>query len=293
MKILTIDVEDWFHILDNPSTMTEENWSAFPARVEQETQRLLDLLDLHGQKATFFILGYVARNHPSLVREIARKGHEMATHSDMHQLVYNQGPEEFERDLVTSIEALEKAGSGHIRAYRAPGFSITEEAASWAFDILIRNGIEVDCSVFPARRAHGGMPCFPAGSPCLIETCSGELLRSFPMSLGRLGPKTLVFSGGGYFRMTPKPLLISLFGRADYTMTYFHPRDFDPEQPVAPGLSLARRFKSYVGLKGAFDKLDTLLGRYEFMTLGEAEVQVDWNAVDIASASLPKSPLSP
>lgn len=285
MRILTIDVEDWFHILDNPATMAEENWSTFPTRVEKETQRLLDLFDRHQQKATFFILGYVARNHPSLVQEIARRGHELGTHSDMHQLVYQQEPEAFERDLVDSISAIEKAAGKRVRAYRAPGFSITRNVAPWAFDILVRNGIEVDGSVFPAPRAHGGISGFPVAGPCSIETRSGAALRAFPMSVKHLGTRELVFSGGGYFRLTPKPLLMRLFDRSEYTMTYFHPRDFDPEQPIAPGLSRTRRFKSYVGLKGAFGKLDTLLGRFEFITLGEAEAQIDWEKVPVVDVS--------
>lgn len=281
-RILTVDVEDWFHILDNPETMTEEDWSRFPSRVEIETTRLLDLFDRHDQKATFFILGYIARKHPEVVREIARRGHEIATHGDMHQLVYNQTPEAFEADLVTSMEAIAAAGGGTLRAYRAPGFSITSKA-SWAFDILARNGIEVDASVFPAPRAHGGLPGFPEAGPCLIETGSGRRLRAFPMSLGRIGPKSLVFSGGGYFRITPGPLLDRLFANEHYIMTYFHPRDFDPDQPLAPGLSRGRRFKSYVGLANAFNKLDRLLGALDFVNLGKAEEQIEWTSAPVVT----------
>lgn len=281
-RILTVDVEDWFHILDNPETMTESHWSRFPSRVENETARLLDLFDRHSQKATFFILGYIARNHPEVVREIAGRGHEIATHGDMHQLVYNQTPEAFEADLVASMEAIAVAGGGTPRTYRAPGFSITSKA-SWAFDILARNGIEVDASVFPAPRAHGGLLGFPEAGPCLIETESGRRLRAFPMSLGRIGPISLVFSGGGYFRITPGPLLDRLFANSHYVMTYFHPRDFDPDQPLAPGLSRGRRFKSYVGLASAFNKLDRLLGTLDFINLRKAEEQIDWTSSPVVT----------
>lgn len=276
MRILTVDVEDWFHILDNPETMSERNWAQFPSRLEEGIGRLLNLFDFHNQRATFFILGYIARKHPEVVQEIVRRGHEVGTHSDMHQLVYDQKPDDFEADLVASMEAIVAAGGSPPRAYRAPGFSITS-SASWAFDVIARNGIEVDSSVFPMPRAHGGLPGFPEVGPCLIETISGHRLRAFPMSLGRIGPKSLVFSGGGYFRLTPKALLSRLFERGDYVMTYFHPRDFDPYQPVAPGLSPLRRFKSYVGLASAYDKLDSLLGKLDFISLGAAEAQVDWS----------------
>jgi polysaccharide deacetylase family protein (PEP-CTERM system associated) len=282
IRILTVDVEDWFHILDNAETMTEAHWSRFPSRVETGTARLLDLFDRHKQKATFIILGYIARNHPEVVREIAGRGHEVATHGDMHQLVYDQTPEAFEADLVTSMEAIAAAGGVTPRAYRAPGFSITSEAP-WAFDILARNGVEVDASVYPALRAHGGLPGFPEARPCLIETGSGRRLRAFPMSLGRIGPKSLVCSGGGFFRITPGPLLDRLFARGHHVMTYFHLRDFDPDPPVAPWLSRARRFKSYVGLAGAFNKLDRLLGTLDFVNLGEAEEQIDWTCAPVVT----------
>ncbi|MCP3972692.1 MAG: DUF3473 domain-containing protein [Rhodobacteraceae bacterium] len=275
MRILSVDLEDWFHILDNPETMTEENWRQFPSRVVMVTEKLLELLDAQSQKATFFILGYIARNHPELVQEVARRGHEIATHSDMHQLVYAQTPNAFEADLVASLEAITQACGTTPRAYRAPGFSITQEA-TWAFDIMARNGIEVDASLFPARRAHGGLPGFPEAGPCQIQTQSGQILRAFPMSVGKLGPANIVFSGGGYFRLTPRPLLNRLFQAQDYVMTYFHPRDFDPDQPMIPGLTLARRFKSYVGLRGAFAKLEGLLTRMDFITMGTAEDRVDW-----------------
>jgi polysaccharide deacetylase family protein (PEP-CTERM system associated) len=285
MRILTVDVEDWFHILDNPETLDEGNWSRFQSRVETETTRLLDLFDKHSLKATFFILGYIARNHPQVVLEIVRRGHEIATHGDMHQLVYNQTPAAFEADLVASMEAITAACGVTPRAYRAPGFSITADV-EWAFDILARNCIEVDGSVFPAQRAHGGMPKFPMAEPCRIETRLGGTLRAFPMSLGRIGPISFVFSGGGYFRLAPRSLLKMLFTRNDYVMTYFHPRDFDPDQPIVPGLGMGRRFKSYVGLSGAYKKLDRLFRAIDFISLSEAEALVNWNCVPVVPVGL-------
>ena len=286
MRILTVDVEDWFHILDNDATQTEADWARFPSRLEQGVGRLLDLFDRHGQKATCFILGWVARNYPDVTTEIHRRGHEIATHSDMHQLVYDQSPEAFEADLIASLDAIEAATGVRPTAYRAPGFSLVQSTA-WAFDILARNGIRTDCSVFPAPRAHGGIPGFPEAGPCLLETPSGAELRAFPINLGRFGPKRFVFSGGGYFRLAPGTLLRRWFRKSDYVMTYFHPRDFDPDQPVVPGLSRARRFKSYVGLGGALQKLDTLLQEHRFMTLADAEAQVDWRAAPLVRTATP------
>lgn len=280
MKILTVDVEDWFHILDHSSTATEAEWASFPSRLESGLERILDAFDRHGQKGTFFILGWVARKHPDAVAEIARRGHEIATHSDMHSLVYTQTPEIFEDDLQRSLDAIEAAANIRPTAYRAPGFSITE-ASTWAFQILARNGITTDCSVFPAIRSHGGLPNFPHGGPCLLETIDGNKLRSFPISFGSAFGKRFIFSGGGYFRIAPTILLKQWFRQSDYVMTYFHPRDFDPLQPIIPNLPRVRRLKSYIGLRGALVKLETIMEATQFITLGEAQLLVDWSEVPI------------
>lgn len=282
MRILTVDVEDWFHILDNAETTSEEHWLQFPSRVEAQTSRLLDLFDRHRCKATFFVLGFIARKYPQLVLEIARHGHEIATHGDMHQLVYRQTPDAFEADLVNSLEAIAGTGVCTPRAYRAPGFSITSESL-WALDILGRNGIEVDASIFAAKRAHGGLPEFSNAGPCSIDTKNNYRLRSFPITVGRICLKSVVFSGGGYFRLTPDWMLQRLFAHHNYIMTYFHPRDFDPGQPLVPGLNAARRFRSYVGLKGAFKKLDRLLAASDFISLGQAEEMVDWQTAPVVA----------
>ncbi len=246
MHIITFDIEDWFHVLDNPDTNNIEQWKAFPSRLESGVNKLLGFCDQAGVKATFFILGWVAERAPDVIAEIARRGHEIACHSYRHQLVYTQTAGEFERDLVTALERIEAATGIRPNAYRAPGFSITARSV-WAFDILARNGIKIDGSIFPAPRAHGGLPSFPAGGPCLLETDNSRQLKIFPMSFGHVLGRRIVFSGGGYFRVLPYAALKRGFERASYVMTYFHPRDFDPEQPIVPGLSPIRRFKSYVG----------------------------------------------
>lgn len=279
MHILSVDVEDWFHILDNPSTETELEWASFPARLEEGLMRILELFDRYDQRATFFVLGWIARKYPALVAEIAQRGHEIATHSDMHGLVYKQSPKDFEEDLKKSLDSIEKAIGLRPTAYRAPGFSITENS-TWAFEILIRNGIEVDCSVFPAPRSHGGLPMFPSNGPCILRTAQGKFLRAFPMSFGHLFGRRFIFSGGGYFRLSPAPLLRHWFAKSDYVMTYFHPRDFDPDQPLVPGLSLNRRFKSYVGLRSALPKLQMLLENNNFITVSEAVERVRWEEVE-------------
>lgn len=274
MNILTFDIEDWFHLLDHPATQSEASWQAFPSRIGQNMERIHHALDARNQKATFFCLGWVARKYPNVIREIAQRGHEIATHSDLHQLAYTQTKTEFREDLERSVYALEDLTGQKVRAYRAPGFSIKEDN-KWALEELLRVGIEIDCSIFPAERAHGGFAQFGTAQPCWIDT-AGMRLKEFPINLYRGLGKPLIFSGGGYFRLFPSWILDRLLRQSPYVMTYFHPRDFDAAQPMVPGLSLVRKFKSYYGLSQCLPKLEHWLDSYPFIDLKEADAQVNW-----------------
>ena len=278
LHLLTFDIEDWFHVLDNPETQDIAQWETLPSRLSDGVNRILDLCDRIGTKATFFVLGWVAETAPEVVAEIARRGHEIACHSYRHQLAYTQTPEAFEEDLIRALDLIEAAAGVRPTAYRAPGFSVTLKS-TWVFDVLARNGIEIDASVFPSSRAHGGLPGFPTGKPCLWETGARGPLKMFPMSFGSVFGRRVVFSGGGYFRLLPYPAIKLGFDRSDYVMTYFHPRDFDPNQPVIPGLGLVRKFKSYVGLGRSLARLERLAGQVNFMSIGDAVGAINWNAV--------------
>lgn len=279
MNILTFDIEEWFHILDNASTKHQADWAGFEPRLEQNMERIFSLLEAHRLKATFFCLGWVAREFPHVVRRIVELGHEVATHSDLHQLAYEQDHATFAEDLRTSIESLQDATGVKIRSYRAPGFSLKQEN-SWVFDVLIEHGIEVDCSVFPARRAHGGFAQFAKQSPCIVKCAAGQI-REFPINTIDVLGRPMVFSGGGFFRLLPYPMVRSCFRNSDYVMTYFHPRDFDPQQPVIEGLSAFRRFKSYYGLGRAEEKLAKIIAEFSFESLASAEAKIDWTSVPV------------
>jgi len=234
MRILTFDIEDWFHILDHAKTASPTTWDKFEPRIRQNMEKIFRLIDDTNSKATFFCMGWVAEKYPDVIRDIDQAGFEIGSHSNFHQLAYQQTPEEFRNDLKTSICNIEDLISKKVRAYRAPGFSITENN-KWAFDVLIEEGIEIDC----------------------------------------------VFSGGGYFRALPYQFLRRAFGSNDYIMTYFHPRDFDPDQPIIPGLSLKRRFTSYYGLKNCLSKLKSILEEFDFIDLEEANQMVEWSNIPI------------
>ena len=279
MNILTFDVEEWFHILDHAGTKNEKQWKNFEYRLESNMDRIFELLDRNNQKATFFCLGWITKVYPDIVKRLDALGYEIATHSNLHQLVYEQKVSEFKLDLETSIKSIEDITGKKVRAYRAPGFSVKEENR-WVFDILLTNGIEIDCSIFPAKRAHGGFDKYRAKEPSIIKSNSGSI-KEFPMSIGRILLKDIVYSGGGYFRFFPYRMTRYLVNRNSYNMTYFHPHDFDSSKPIVGDLSILNKFKSKVGLNNSFAKIEKLIQEFDFIDLEEADKKVNWNSVEI------------
>ena len=275
MNILTFDVEEWFHILDNDSTKTEKEWSNYEDRLHMNMERIFDLLEHKDQQATFFCLGWVGRRFPDIIKRISDNGYEVATHSDLHQLAYEQDRETFKSDLEKSIKSLEDITGKKIITYRAPGFSIKEEN-KWIFEILIELGIEIDCSIFPAKRSHGGFESYGHAEPSIIDI-NGFQLKEFPMNLFEFSNKKIIFSGGGYFRLLPYWMIKHMMKKSDYVMTYFHPRDFDPDQPIIEELSSFRKFKSYYGLNTSFKKLTYLIEDFDFIDIHTANSLIDWD----------------
>jgi polysaccharide deacetylase family protein (PEP-CTERM system associated) len=289
MNILTLDIEEWFHLLDTPATSSVASWDRFECRLHANVDRLLTLLQDKKQTATCFCLGWVAQRYPEVIHKLVAQGMDIASHTSSHQLIYQQTPADFRDDVRRSMDLLQNLSGKPVRAFRAPGFSLTQKTL-WAFDCLIELGIEVDSSVFPAPRGHGGFAGFGAALPTLIHR-PGGVLREFPINLAFAGVVPLVFSGGGYFRLLPRWSLQPLFNAAPYVMTYFHPRDFDAAQPRLEGLGVGRRVKSYVGLKGALKKLGWLLDRYRFCDLPTAERALDWTTAP--QLHLESAPVSP
>src|SRR5882672_5171082 len=136
---LTVDVEEWFHVCDAKGSLAFDRWDTLPSRVVDTTRDVLELLDACGVRGTFFVLGWVAERYPNLVQEIARAGHEIASHGHLHQRVYELTPESFARDLDTGLAALAAAGARSVRGYRAPEWSINDRSL-WALDALARAG---------------------------------------------------------------------------------------------------------------------------------------------------------
>ena len=277
MNILTFDIEEWFHILNHNSTKTADNWANYEYRLEENMDTIFNLLERNNQKATFFCLGWVAENFPNIIKKIDSYNYEIGTHSHMHQLAYCQSRKEFRDDLKKSIHSIEDIIGKKVRIYRAPGFSIKKQNL-WVFQELIKNGIEIDCSIFPANRAHGGLPSYEQAKPSIISY-GNDTLKEFPINTFNFFGQKIIFSGGGYFRLLPFELLKYLFKNSTYNMTYFHPRDFDSKQPMIEDLSLLRKFKSYYGLKYSLEKLDKVIKKFDFTDLRVADENIDWSKV--------------
>ena len=279
MNILTFDVEEWFHLLDFDATRGEEQWGNYEVRIYENVERILNLLEETNTKATFFIIGWVAKTYPDLVRKIAEK-YEIGSHTMTHQLVWQQSPQEFRNDVEASVKLLEDITGQKVTSFRAPGFSI-RESEKYAFEILHELGITTDCSVFPAQHAHGGMPSYTEPVPSIIKY-NGVQIEEFPVTYKDIAGKHLIYTGGGYFRLFPYPLIKKWSKESDkYLMSYIHPRDLDGGQPVLEGLPLARRFKSYVGVKGAEKKLRNYLTDFDFMDIQSARKIIDWTQVPV------------
>lgn len=278
IHILTFDIEEWFHILDFADVEDVRKWDHYEVRIDRNVDRILELLENHRLKATFFCLGWIARKHPHIIRRIHDSGMEIASHSNHHLLAYQLSPSQFREDLKASIRTLEDCIGNKIITFRAPGFSFTSKNI-WVFEELALQGIQTDSSIFPAIRAHGGFKQFGKSTPVTINI-NGVQIKEFPINTVKINRNSMVFSGGGYFRLLPYPLIKLLFQKSPYVMTYFHPRDFDPQQPILENLKLTRRIKSYIGLKGAIKKLTSLVSDFSFIDIRQAVKIMDWQKVE-------------
>ncbi len=261
---LTIDVEDYYHVTAFERYIASENWDSFPCRVVDNTLRILDLLDEHSVKATFFTLGWVAERKPGLVRAISARGHEIACHGHGHQLIYRIGPDAFRTDVCRAKMVLEDISGRPVLGYRAPSYSITKESL-WAFDILIEEGFRYDSSIFPILHDIYGIPQ-AARFPHDITRAAGAI-REFPMSTLQLHLLNRNFSvpvaGGGYLRLFPlwfiKRAIRSINEKEHQPVViYFHPWEIDQGQPRIKA-GLRSTFRHYLNIDKTFGRIRELL----------------------------------
>ena len=279
LYILSFDIEDWFHYLDHPETRYEQQWQQFDSRIMANLERILVFLERKKQPATFFILGWLAKKHPEIVKMIVGGGHEVGLHSYGHQIVPAISHDGFREDLRKNIDILEHLTTEKISCYRAPGFSFNKDTP-WMVEILAENGIAADASIAVAKLPHGGYPGFPQCAPCRIAF-NGSMIKEFPVPSLQLGILKLLLTGGGYFRAWPYPVIRRYSLKSRYVMSYFHPHDFDPRRPGMKKLSLERKFRSHIGLTNALDKLERWLEEFPFTDLRTADSRIDWEKAPV------------
>ena len=259
----TVDVEDYFHVSAFASRILPSDWDQYECRVVENTHHVLSLAAESGTTGTFFVLGWVAKRYPELVRAIQHCGHEIGCHSQQHQLVYDLGPQKFRADLIESRDLLQDITGKRVVAYRSPSFSVTRRSL-WALDILAEEGFETDSSVYPIRHDRYGIPDAPL-APFLLHTSSGPI-REFPGTVAEVRNTRVPVGGGGYLRLFPWRLTEKLLDQIRVAgrplNIYVHPWEFDVDQPRVRA-SLKSRFRHYQNLGTTTEKIRRLLNRYQ------------------------------
>lgn len=288
MNILTFDTEEWYleKILHNGRAFRYQQF-------DETFTKVLDDLDKLGIKATFFCVGKLAKDFPNVIREIAKRGHEVGCHSNEHTWLNKMSEEQLWKDTSEALKALENVSGQKVVSYRAPAFSITTEN-KWAVNVLADCGIENDASIFPTNRDFGGYKDFPQDTPCIISH-EGATLKEYPICLTSVLGKTMAYSGGGYFRLLPYWLVNKTMKRRDYNICYFHLADLISEKKrmmtkaeyedyfKEPGTlknRLVRYAKSNVGTGDAYGKMARLLSEHLFVSVREADKMIEWDKVN-------------
>ncbi|TAK84353.1 MAG: DUF3473 domain-containing protein [Betaproteobacteria bacterium] len=261
LNALSFDVEDYFQVTGFERVVSRADWEKFEPRFQIGLAKILETLERHEVRATFFFLGWIAERYPEAVREVARRGHEIGIHGYEHRLIYEQTPEAFEADLRRAIEAVRKSYDGPILGHRAPSFSIRHDSL-WALEVLNGLGFRYDSSIFPFKRERYGIDGAPTRP---YKVCGGML--EFPMSTVSVLGKILPVAGGGYLRLYPyavtKHAIAAMNADGRPAMVYIHPWELDPEQPVI-NADLGNRVRHRVNLNKTEARLEALCRDFRF-----------------------------
>ncbi len=282
---LSIDVEDYFQVSAFEKVSPPDKWHQQPFRAERNTSLVLDILAEKQTRATFFVLGWIARKCPALVRKIAAAGHEIASHGYDHRRVSTQSRDAFRQDVRESKMILEDLSGQQVLGYRAPSYSISHKTL-WAYDELHEAGYVYDSSVFPVQHDFYGIPNWPRfafdverqadGDWCPLESQiqAQTGMKEFPISTLRIGKRNLPIAGGGYFRLFPYPMTRWGLQRINKNESkpfvfYLHPWEFDPDQPRMNGAGWKSNFRHYLNLHKTEGRFRRLLDDFEFRPIKE------------------------
>lgn len=265
----SIDVEDYFHVQALSGAIDRTQWDRLEYRVEENTRRMLEIIEAEGVRATFFVLGWVAQRSPGLVRVIHDAGHEVACHGLSHQLVYRQSPQTFRDETREAKERLEDAAGVRVRGYRAATYSITKDSL-WALDTLVELGFDYDSSIFPIRHDLYGIP----DAPRFRHQPGDRPLVELPITTVEILGQRFPCGGGGYFRLLPYWLFRAALKRVNAydrqpAVFYCHPWEIDPDQPRVNGIPLRSKFRHYHNLDTMESRLRRLLRDFKWGRMDE------------------------
>jgi len=265
---MTVDVEDYFQVSAFEPYISKNQWDYIPHRVEANTDKILDLFQVHGIKATFFTLGWVAERYPNLIQRIINGGHELACHGYEHVRVTEQSPIEFRNDVSRTKKLLEDLSGKEVKGYRAASYSIVKTNL-WALDVLQEEGFKYSSSIYPVKHDLYGIPDAPR---FVYEPIENKTFKEIPISTIRFGNKNLPCGGGGFFRLYPYVVSKWAFNRVNRKekqpgIFYFHPWEIDPDQPRQSGLNWKTQIRHYLNLQRMEKRLDQLLKDFNWDTM--------------------------
>lgn len=263
----TVDVEEYFQVKALESAVSPEEWTSRPSRLAGSIDALLELLEQHNARGTFFVLGWIAKHRPEVVLAIAAAGHEIASHGFWHERVTSLSLQSFRDDVRSSKRALQDLIGAEVVGYRAPSFSIVP-GCEWAFDVLVEEGYRYDSSLFPIRRHGYGYPGSPRAAH-VIQRLAGRIAE-FPLATTRILRYPVPAAGGGYLRQFPLAIIRRAFQeaseRGEPATFYIHPWEVDPDQPRL-AVSALNRLRHYRGLGSTLARVDLMLTEFRFDTI--------------------------
>jgi polysaccharide deacetylase family protein (PEP-CTERM system associated) len=282
--LLSFDFEDWHQLVHR--RLGRPDWDSAGDALERQAGAIFDLLDELDATVTFFVLGMTAERYPDLVREIGRRGHELACHGYAHERVHAQARGEFRRDVERCVDLLERLGGRRPLGYRAPAFSITRETP-WAYEVLAELGFRYDSSQYDSPRIPNRIRPVPP-TPYRIELPSGRELWEFPVTVWRVRGRPVPIGGGAYWRVLPAALLRRALRQVAhenaFPVLYFHPYELDPhplraatgESPTPRQrlLAAAKGVQRNPGRRRVADRIRAIAREFSLTTYEEAHGQV-------------------
>ncbi len=261
---LSIDLEEYFQIHALSGLIDPQTWPDFPSSVEENTVRILNLLEERRIQTTFFCLGWIAEHHREVIRRIHGKGHEIACHGYAHQVIYQQDQDKFRNDVSRAKHILEDIIGEPVIGYRAPTYSITDQTL-WALHILEEVGFRYDSSIFPIYHDNYGIPM-----PQVPVSHTRQLPGGVPISTLKLGAVNIPYPAGIF----PVPAIFPDENRAEDPgggnrpfVFYIHPWELNPDTPRVAGMDFRSRFRTYIGIERSFRRFSRLLSDFPFAPL--------------------------